>query len=773
MDQAIRPPTWTLAARKTSSPQPMFYPHPYSPTSTFAQAILRVLPLLTDLIIEREWLHDTAAQPSIPEATILEFYEAYTHTKSKNVHDAGRGDSRRSDEQEATKEACNSYMRIYALAASKGPSNFVNAPISHGEPPAYGSQVLQTPRKTKTKRSDGQLNRHRKLWKSTCTRAALNLPNLERTLYAALCPSPQTFPILRSACKTWEDRLWATLSVICEQRESAELDRLANYFSSFWEEQEQDGDDSGEPNSPPSLHPPPLPQLPHEQQELLTPNDESDWEPKFFQRSPRYKPPLFRPVLRPTMPFTCPNSILCLAERALCLTYSRADSTTGCTVLEWGNTFRFVDRVGGVFEGARGERHLIALGENAVERYALSLRLEAGMDEGMRIDGVDGGDSIEERKRALLRAREHVNRVAVVAAERSVDKAFELLPPTSTKGPLPSLVGPESDNPLQRPPSYIETFLVRSIEWATFSEATYATALEQACIVLHFFLAFCRLKLAQCVLDMLPAGLAGISEPEERATEYPHYRQFFLALEIDMDMSRIGSIGASRETRAAWLSDYHGVLEEANEQVTRLLTAEWLVNIEDYSAADKRRKEMIRVRRVFILEPLTRLHSLLYASRKWFPENLKCALNLANIIADSRYRLYDDFLGVDVDDELGPLQKQLEEHIVHYTQKTHIYYFCVARFRGWRTCPIVENKSRETGSCMTGSIHTNAQDTATVHNREGCCRIQGILRIHVHDDESVLGTNERRWTRLRLPPLTSIIMGFMPGSSMMPRPGAT
>ena len=69
--------------------------------------------------------------------------------------------------------------------------------------------------------------------------------------------------------------------MICEQRESAELDRLANYFSSFWEEQEQDGDDSGEPNSP-LVHPPPLPQLPHEQQELLTPNDESDWENEVF-----------------------------------------------------------------------------------------------------------------------------------------------------------------------------------------------------------------------------------------------------------------------------------------------------------------------------------------------------------------------------------------------------------------------------------------------------------------------------------------------------------
>jgi len=34
------------------------------------QAILRVSPLLTELVIVREWLHDTAAQLSIPEATM-------------------------------------------------------------------------------------------------------------------------------------------------------------------------------------------------------------------------------------------------------------------------------------------------------------------------------------------------------------------------------------------------------------------------------------------------------------------------------------------------------------------------------------------------------------------------------------------------------------------------------------------------------------------------------------------------------------------------------
>lgn len=58
--------------------------------------------------------------------------------------------------------------------------------------------------------------------------------------------------------------------------------------------------------------------------------------------------------------------------------------------------------------------------------FCLALSLTLSVDEGMAVD--EGGDSSEERRRALMRAREHgldVNRVAVVAAERSVDKAFE------------------------------------------------------------------------------------------------------------------------------------------------------------------------------------------------------------------------------------------------------------------------------------------------------------------------------------------------------------
>jgi nuclear pore complex protein Nup107 len=58
-----------------------------------------------------------------------------------------------------------------------------------------------------------------------------------------------------------------------------------------------------------------------------------------------------------------------------------------------------------------------ALGDNAVERYAMFLTsLELSAD-------------IDERKLALTRAREHgldMDRVAIVTAERTIDKAFEV-----------------------------------------------------------------------------------------------------------------------------------------------------------------------------------------------------------------------------------------------------------------------------------------------------------------------------------------------------------
>lgn len=58
---------------------------------------------------------------------------------------------------------------------------------------------------------------------------------------------------------------------------------------------------------------------------------------------------------------------------------------------------------------------------------------------------------------------------------------------------------------------------------------------------------------------MLPSELASIGEPEERATEYLHYRQFFMiweTLERVVEYQALDVPNMNKETRLAWLGDY-------------------------------------------------------------------------------------------------------------------------------------------------------------------------------------------------------------------------
>lgn len=62
------------SARKTDpepfpKPRDLLSSNPYTPTSTLAQSIMNASPLLTELIVVREWLHETAPLPQHPEAT--------------------------------------------------------------------------------------------------------------------------------------------------------------------------------------------------------------------------------------------------------------------------------------------------------------------------------------------------------------------------------------------------------------------------------------------------------------------------------------------------------------------------------------------------------------------------------------------------------------------------------------------------------------------------------------------------------------------------------
>lgn len=110
-----------------------------------------------------------------------------------------------------------------------------------------------------------------------------------------------------------------------------------------------------------------------------------------------------------------------------------------------------------------------------------------------------------------------------------------------------------------------------------------------------------RVNVAQQLLGMLPPELAAIGEPEEMATEYLHYQQFFAiweALERVVECESLESPQMNRETKSAWLKDYavrfcfwlplhhqvfresfyQGLIDTAHEKIVKLLTSEWLVS---------------------------------------------------------------------------------------------------------------------------------------------------------------------------------------------------
>ncbi|KAJ7272963.1 nuclear pore protein 84/107 [Mycena rebaudengoi] len=691
--------TWGLLqavmpARKTERPaiataRDLLTENPYTPTSTLAQAIMNASPLLSELIVVREWLQDSAPPPQHPEAT-TGYWKFTKHSVMQSLRMGGatrdglvkemdpdavnRGDGRMlaaddTNYEKGLAQALYAYVRAGRLEEAIDLCRKAHQPWRAAS--IRGSLLFQWRAITNEQYEDDAMeedftdawqgNRRRRLWKSTCTRSALN-PNIsdhDRILYAALAPSPQTSTILKAACRTWEDHLWVQVSVVCEEKQSMEISRIGG---SFWE-----GGLSAVESG--------VRVLSAEAEEL----EAEEWEKEVVGALETLKSVAIQEGPGAHHPFHYSQLYIIMNQTESLLenfatgvkdgTYAEAsfEYTTMCRF--FAHLCLFLQMIDiyvppmatqvilesylQVLEAA-GQRDLIAmyagaLGDNAVERYALFLvSLELSAD-------------LTERRLALTRAREHgldMDRVAVVAAERTIDKAFELLP--QAKGRLPSIIA------MQPPPTDQELFLLRSIEWTIFTDATYETALEQTNVILRYFLGMGRVQVAQKLLVLLPLELASISEPEERATEYLHYRQFFIiwdTLERVVECQALETPQMNRNTRAAWLDDYRALVDQAHDQITKLLTSEWLVSdVEEGSGANQRRRELIRIRQIYIPELIIRLHFVLFASRVQFPENLKRALELANVVADSRYKLYDDFINEDgrrLGDYLGAVRQAI------------------------------------------------------------------------------------------------------------------
>ena len=196
-------------------------------------------------------------------------------------------------------------------------------------------------------------------------------------------------------------------------------------------------------------------------------------------------------------------------------------------------------------------------------------------------------------------------------------------------------------------------------------QETHDNALEQANLIIRYFLGAGNISVSRRLLLDLPERLASIDEPEDIATEYMHYRQLFHVWDL---FERIAEItGAdinelTKDIRVAWLNEYKSLVDEAYEKTVKLFTTEWLVSDVTRIDGDRRRRELIRVRQIFIPELAIRLHSILYESRiqfpkcvrinqsrfvclTWFCRNLTRSFELTNIVADSKHKLYEDFVG--------------------------------------------------------------------------------------------------------------------------------
>ena len=80
------------------------------------------------------------------------------------------------------------------------------------------------------------------------------------------------------------------------------------------------------------------------------------------------------------------------------------------------------------------------------------------------------------------------------------------------------------------------------------------------------------MQVAKILLDMLPPDLGTLRDPEEEATEYMHYRQFFGvwdALARVVECEALEQPQMNKETRAAWLDDYKVRLTPSDPSTTK------------------------------------------------------------------------------------------------------------------------------------------------------------------------------------------------------------
>ncbi|KIJ51179.1 hypothetical protein M422DRAFT_223628 [Sphaerobolus stellatus SS14] len=670
--------TWDLlqdlyGARKTTlsnriSPVQLVRDNPYVTPQTLVNHIINASPTLMELVITREWLQNNAPNPQA-----IELSSAYRNfTRLQVLHQQRLGgtgtDTKlvkeldpdatmrnsgstltaddaayekalahvlytylRAGQSEQAMELCRSAQRPWLAAAMQGYSLF--------DWQAMTKQAEEDDAMEQDSAVEVTGNKRRRLWKKTCIAAALDtdMPISGRVLNAALAPSRKTLGILvKEACKTWEDHLWARVATLFEEKMSEATTMLG---PNFWERDSLDVEPPKSTMDIAEFERAALEEAREVLGKMVDLNVEGPGpEDPFHLTQLRVILDQADPLLQDFAHYlggdnlnrnTAHYARLTRFFAHLCLFFDFIGVPISPLVSQ-----RILEAYVTVLE-EQGHTELIAqyaaaLGENAVSRYALFL------------SEIPVSSSLRERREALFRAAEFgldVGQVALSAADLCLERAFKALSVPST--PYPSI----SSDPCKL--SDPELALINAVDWLGFQESTYQAAVVRFNSVLRYFLCTGNLYACQELRERRPQTLRDEppGNPSDRY-EYLHYERFFvawaalgLAEHLASQLNRPGRI----QHKDREVEKYESTLRKAREQIIDLLTNNWLQSGEIESPDTARQSELERIREMYVPELLIRLQRTLFESRSLVPRNIKASLTLANIVADSRFEIYEAF----------------------------------------------------------------------------------------------------------------------------------
>ncbi|KDN52246.1 nuclear pore protein 84/107 [Tilletiaria anomala UBC 951] len=308
-----------------------------------------------------------------------------------------------------------------------------------------------------------------------------------------------------------------------------------------------------------------------------------------------------------------------------------------------------------LLEEAGQDDDLIALyassldSQNAVDSYAQYLK------------SIDVNTDIGTRRSALLRAKDHDLDLPAVA-RRTVALVFDDSIPM-----VPSLLeemGHISSFELGLSP--VEERLIKAVDWLGFDAATYEDYIVESNALMRLFLSSGRLHAARTLLFSLSQEIvgmaAGFNLPGEQSTEHLQWHSFFDALNqhdrfVQIWSERKNETSTTRTEKAKWDKAVAHACGEAYRSAMQVFEQDWLkLDIVPETAADEERLEQLaRMRKIYIPDLIFRLHNMFFDTSELLRDNLASALQLANVVADERMKLYLEFI--------WPKENKLKEYL--------------------------------------------------------------------------------------------------------------